>query len=289
MKKHNINSLDGDKLFQERARKTLPYLVRLAKAGQTIYYSDLAEEIDISNPRNFNKILDAVENGLEEISLKTKNKIPRIQDLVVNKTTKLPGYYSKIKDFKKLSIAEKKKRLDLELFAVYKFKDWDFVLDQLGLKPLKSNINQQLLKAKTWTGGRAGGESKEHKMLKEYISKNPQLIGLNPNTNKGILEYKLPSSDAVDVIFNQANMKIAVEVKSKISDTSDILRGLFQCVKYKYLIEAEQAISDQMPNSRVILVLENTFPKELTFIKKLLNVEVIDNFKKRAANRRLTQ
>lgn len=38
--------LGGDKLYQKRARLTLPYLVRQAKAGQTIYYSDLAKELN---------------------------------------------------------------------------------------------------------------------------------------------------------------------------------------------------------------------------------------------------
>jgi hypothetical protein len=50
----NPDLLDGEKLYQERARLTLPYLVRQAKAGQTIYYSDLAKEINIPNPRNLN-------------------------------------------------------------------------------------------------------------------------------------------------------------------------------------------------------------------------------------------
>lgn len=59
----NSDLLDGEKLYQERARLTLPYLVRQAKAGQTIYYSDLAEEIDIPNPRNLNYVLGAIGNA----------------------------------------------------------------------------------------------------------------------------------------------------------------------------------------------------------------------------------
>jgi hypothetical protein len=51
------NLLSGEKLYLERARTTLPYLVRQAKAGKTIFYSDLAIEINIPNPRNLNYIL----------------------------------------------------------------------------------------------------------------------------------------------------------------------------------------------------------------------------------------
>ena len=50
----NSDLLNGEKLYLERAKVTLPYLVRQAKAGQTIYYSDLAKEVGIPNPRNLN-------------------------------------------------------------------------------------------------------------------------------------------------------------------------------------------------------------------------------------------
>ena len=75
------------------------------------------------------------------------------------------------------------------------------------------------------------------------------------------------------------NTKIGVEVKSKISDTSDILRGFFQCIKYKHLIEAEQLVNNEQPDSRVILALEGQLPSELIAIKNVLEIEVIDNIK----------
>ncbi|MFZ4475369.1 MAG: hypothetical protein ACOYPR_09275, partial [Saprospiraceae bacterium] len=64
---------------------------------------------------------------------------------------------------------------------------------------------------------------------------------------------------------------------SIISDTADILRGLFQCVKYKHLIEAEQIVLDEIPNSRIILALQGVLPDELVLVKNLLGIEVIEN------------
>ncbi len=87
----NSNFLEGEKLYQERARLTLPYLVRQAKAGQTIYYSDLAKEIDIPNPRNLNYVLGAIGNALIELGKKTESEIPPIQCVVINKQQELPG------------------------------------------------------------------------------------------------------------------------------------------------------------------------------------------------------
>jgi hypothetical protein len=104
-------------------------------------------------------------------------------------------------------------------------------------------------------------------------------LGLDKNIGKGEIEYFLPSADEVDILFKAKDLSIGVEVKSIISNTSDILRGLFQCVKYKHLIEAEQIIKDKLPNSRIILALQNKLPKELILVKNLLGIEVVENIK----------
>ena len=98
---------------------------------------------------------------------------------------------------------------------------------------------------------------------------------MNNTIGEGLIEYPLPSADRVDILFKEKGLKIGVEVKSLLSNTADILRGLFQCVKYKYLIEAEQTINNMVPNSRVILALEGELPSDLTLIKNLLGVEVV--------------
>src|ERR1700733_23901 len=49
--------LVGHELYLERARDAFPMLVRQAHARQTIFYSDLAGELNMSNPRNLNYVL----------------------------------------------------------------------------------------------------------------------------------------------------------------------------------------------------------------------------------------
>lgn len=276
----NANILDGDKLYQNRARKVLPYLVRQAKAGQTIYYSDLAKEVGIPNPRNLNFVLGAIGNGLIELGERIKSKIPPIQCVVINKRDELPGegfgWFMEAVDFNKLNKTQKQKVVKAQLIEIYTYQYWDWVLEELGLKPVKTNIKDELEGAKNIKGG---GESELHRKFKEFISKNPSIIGLSKDLKKGQTEYLLPSADAVDILFKDEELKIGVEVKSIISNSADILRGLFQCVKYKYLIEAEQTINDQLPNSRVILALQGHLPKELTLVKNLLGIEVVENIK----------
>jgi hypothetical protein len=48
--------ISGDRLYQERARRALPLLVRQAQAGAPIHYSELAEELGMPNPRNLSGV-----------------------------------------------------------------------------------------------------------------------------------------------------------------------------------------------------------------------------------------
>jgi hypothetical protein len=270
--------LAGDKLYQTRARLTLPYLVRQAKAGQTIYYSDLAKELDIPNPRSFNFILGAIGNALIELS-KTKGtgKIPPIQCIVISKKDELPGegvgWFIDVQDFSKKNKNQQRILIDAKLSEIYTYQDWDWVLSQLGLEPLEIDLDKELEKAKNIRGG---GESESHKRFKEFVSKNPGVLGLKHTLKNGELEKPLPSGDTLDILFADKDIKIGVEVKSKISGTEDILRGIFQCVKYKCIIEAEQIVANELPNSRVILALEGKLPEKLIAAKNLLGIEVID-------------
>lgn len=269
--------LGGMKLYQVRARNTLPYLVRLAKAGQTIYYSDLASQLSYPNPRSFNYILGAIGNALQELSEDTGIDIPPIQCIVINKNRGLPGdgigWFISVSDFHHLSKSQQKNIVDRELSRIYTFQHWDWVLERLSLEPLTINVYQELEKARSIRGG---GESESHKRFKEWVSRNPKKLGLDPIIENIILEYKLYSGDSIDVLFSNDKLMVGVEVKSKISKDDDILRGIFQCVKYKKLLEVEQIVNNEVPNSEVILALEGVFPEKFTLIKNLLDIKVID-------------
>jgi hypothetical protein len=271
--------LGGDELYQVRARKTLPYLVKQAKAGQTICYSDLAKLIEIPNPRNLNYILGAIGNALLELAEDLGiEEIPPIQCVVVGKNDGLPGegvgWFISAKDFAKLPKGQQKIIVDKELAKIYTYQKWDWVLHQLSLEPIDTEIQDELEKAKKFRGG---GESDSHREFKEFVSKNPSVLGLKHSLKNGSMEYKLPSADTIDVLFDDMGLRIGVEVKSKISGTEDILRGIFQCVKYKHLIEAEQIVNNTLPNCRVLLALEGKLPKKLLVVKNLLGIEVVDD------------
>lgn len=277
--KSHADLLEGDKLYIQRARKALPILVRQARAGKTITYSDLAEEMEMPNPRNLNYVLGAIGNALLELAKREKtDPIPVINCLVVNQSSGLPGeginWFIPKETFDKQSKNQQRETLKVLLAGIYTYQDWFWVLDELGLEPTK-NKAKVAVKPDPNKGGYGGGESPEHKRFKNYMAKHPELLGLKDSL-KGKVEHVLPSADIVDVLFIDGEERIGVEVKSKISDVADIHRGLFQCVKYKAVIEAEQIANDELPNCRVVLALEKSLPPELLSLKNQLGIEVFE-------------
>ena len=273
-------AMDGGKLYQKRARLAFPILVRQAKAGSPIYYSDLSTELDMSNARNLNYVLGSIGQSMKDLSKKWKKEVPPIQCLVVNKNTGLPGegigwFITSKEDFKKLSKEQKRRIVNAELQKIYAYTKWDKVLDELGLKPAALD-HSAVINTVTKLGG--GGESDQHKSLKDFISKNPEIFKL-PSKLRGSIEYPLPSGDVVDVLFQNSGDYLCVEAKSAISAEPDIVRGIFQCVKYKAVMNAYLASTGLPQNGRAILAIEGKLPKQLLPLKNILAVDVVDNIR----------
>ncbi|BAY36454.1 hypothetical protein NIES2111_07810 [Nostoc sp. NIES-2111] len=272
--------LHGNELYQERARQALPILVKKATAKETILYSELAEELKM-RARNLNYVLGSIGNTLEELSQEKGYEIPLINILVFNKRTGLPGagvdkFIPKEK-FSRLSYEEKLSIVNVLLEEVYTYPHWNKVLAHLNLSPQPMAGNSILFEAIQRRQGQEG-ESEFHKYLKSYICSNPDVVGL-PKNSIGETEYNLPSGDIVDVLFKLEQEWVAIEVKSRISEDSDIVRGLFQCVKYQAVIEAYQIVKGCKASCHVLLVIENQFPVKLIGMKNMLGIEVIDQLR----------
>ena len=122
-----------------------------------------------------------------------------------------------------------------------------------------------------------GGEGEQHRKLKEYIFKYPNVIGITNYKEKG-MEHNLLSGDRLDVWFRLADgSQIAIEVKSQISSSADVLRGLFQCVKYRAIISAENLTHGEIHNNLVYLVLGGSLSKSNQKIRELFDITVFEN------------
>jgi hypothetical protein len=273
--------LMGSKLYQERARKAFPILVRQARAAKVISYENLAIELEMPNPRNLNYPLGAIGQTLNNLSEYWKEEIPSLQALVVLKSSGLPGpgvswYADRFVTYEDMSEKDKLAVFDLEKNLASKYPKWNKVLDAVGLSPVGQPFDEQIDAATNLSGG---GESNAHKILKTYVSLNPELLGLPSRVAPGAIEYPLPSGDLLDVQFHHKGELTGVEVKSSISGTGDIVRGLYQCVKYEAVLEAMQVAAGKRKNARTVLVLEGNFPISLIGLKNVLGIEVIENIK----------
>ena len=80
----------------------------------------------------------------------------------------------------------------------------------------------------------------------------------------------------IDVYFKLKDGKqIAIEVKSRISDDADILRGIYQCVKYKAVLSAECLAHGENGNVDAFLVIENEMSEENRKTANMLSVKYI--------------
>ncbi|BBI51084.1 hypothetical protein HORIV_35050 [Vreelandella olivaria] len=194
--------------------------------------------------------------------------------------TGLPGegigwFLVKKEDFETLPLRQKRAIVEVELQHVFSYPKWQEVLKALTLEPTTSDFTPFVNKAKGGFGF-GSGESDEHKALKEYVAQNPKVVGLGKNTPIGTTEYLLPSGDSLDVSFNGKKVWVAAEVKSSISAEGDIIRGLFQCVKYRAVMEAVLLTKAKPQNARALLILESKLPQSLVPLRNMLGIEVVE-------------
>jgi hypothetical protein len=270
------SALSGSDLYIERAREAFPLLVRQARAEETVAYSDLADEMNMPNPRNLNYVLGSIGKAIKELAVEWGEEIPPLQCLVVNKSTGLPGEGVEwfITGLKGRTPEERKQILDIELFKVYSYPKWDKVLSAFGLKDIKNSpeLENSIEKARHWGGA---GEGEDHRKLKHYVADNPSVIGLR-GFERVETEFCFPSNDKIDVLFSSEDSWVGVEVKGPSSSREDIIRGIFQAVKYAAVGEAYLKSIFDKARIQIILVISSKLTPDLKELKNLLGVTVID-------------
>jgi hypothetical protein len=266
-------------LYQRRALEALPILVRQAIAGQAIFYSEIAAELEIPNARNMNFVLGAVGTSMLQLGAAWGETVPPIQALVVNKATGLPGkgfseFAPDPSSFRNAPPGVKRRMVQVMLAHVFSYPRWDAVLTHFGIRPPPPPDLAFLLPVDTRRSLGGDGESAAHRALKERIAAEPALVGLAASGFTAQIEYAFPSGDAVDILFHGNDQHVAVEVKSRVSGASDLLRGIFQSVKYRALLDAEASVERRSADGRVLLAIEGSLPAELARIARTLGITV---------------
>ena len=271
----------------ELVSMAIPILIRWAQNNITNnYYGDLLKELGYKSRCSFiGQILGGIHEVLNALSQKPEFKkshirIPSLNVLCKNKAIGLPsdGFVVVSAEYSSLSLEMKRIVVDGYISETVNFEYWDEVLRALELKP--SVVYSKTDEDNIRKGGHSRyTESEFHKRLKKHIAQNPKSIKIS-NVVSAENETILLSGDRLDVYFElKDKTRIAVEVKSRISPDDDILRGIYQCIKYKAVLDAENRIHGNPFKNRAILVIEGKLSESNFQIMKSLGVEVIQEFK----------
>lgn len=273
-----MENLWGNQLFQQRARLAFPILVRQALATTPVTYEDLAQELGMPNPRNLNFVLGCVGRSLQKLEEQWKERVPPLQSLVINKATRIPGegidwFIDDLKNYRRQSRKQRESIIHAKLKEVYAYQYWNEVLEALDLQPLTPVFAPLLAEASR----RGGGEGEEHRRLKLFVAQHPEILNLTGKRGLTEVEHRLPSGDVIDVFFMRGKEVIGVEVKPSTADEADIVRGLYQCIKYKAVLQARQSVELKPQNARTFLVLGGALPAALVGLRNMLGISVIEN------------
>lgn len=292
--------LHGDDFASRYARLCLPVLVSRAEQYRGIAeseipdftYGDLAAIVagrEYAHPMHF--ALGSIGYALQELNTTqewSSKEIPPVQLIVWTADKGSPGddAFSFIGISKKqvaaMPTAARKATARSVRAMILAYPYWRDVLAALDLKPLTLELPPiNVVNAAADRDWGSGGESVHHKRLKQFLAEHYESLGLESGFRPSF-EVCLLSADRIDLVLeNRTNFQlVCIEVKSRISVNEDLIRGLFQCVKYRAVLDAQEryelkgSSSHRLRTIRVLLVTECKLSTSLMALAKFLSVDV---------------
>ncbi len=211
-------------------------MIHKAQQRETLTYKELTDYVGCHH-RVAGHILGYIR---DEIC--TPRNLPFINAIVIRQDTQEPGDGWLPEGTSHLSKQEYKEQYELFRDRAFAFPGWNDLLKELSLSPIQ--ITEQELKDRGRTysqvlarqGG--GGEGAAHRDLKEYIARNPEAIGLQV-IKKGEQEHMFISGDCCDILFTLMDKRYAI-IEIKNGDPGELVRGIYQLIKYRALLSAEE-------------------------------------------------
>lgn len=275
-----IDTVVKTKRTRDNVRLMIPVLIHWAKTGQNRRtYGDLTHAIGKTKFSGIGHSLYAVQKVLNKLSKDTKREIPTLNSLCKKSKSMLPAEGFELIEANYNKWKDKAKRIFVEGLdsKAISYKYWDWVLEELNLRPYEVLTTEDLKKIKN-PFNPYGGEGEEHKKLKEYISEHPEVLGYK-NVMLVETEHILPSGDRLDVYIELSDgTHVAVEVKPKDAPDNDISRGIFQCIKYAAVMEAMRNLESQDYEVETLLVTTGHLSDMSRKIADELNIEYVEDF-----------
>lgn len=281
---------------EQSLRCTFGCLLPVAHAGTTITYGEIADRLadDLQiNGKVFPIHVGHAAGTLMDRILKEINDAPLINVLVVRQRTDQPSYGADSFLRARFHLPaqgtigdEQRQKLVAEAAkAVYAFKNWPQLYHRLFRQAPPSADPVSLIQGGEADGmppqssqptKRFGGpaESEEHRKLKEYVLRHPKKIGAPSSPDDARKELMLLSGDEVDVYIARGDVVHLVEVKSVRSTEPDFIRGVYQCIKYRSVFEAQRVGTTPDIRITTTLVVETQPPSHIRDLAKRHNVRL---------------
>ncbi|HEY1711087.1 MAG TPA: hypothetical protein VGG10_22670 [Rhizomicrobium sp.] len=285
-------SIDYDLCSDKGLQHLFDYLLPHIATNSTITYGEIARRLqkDLGIAKIFSTHPGSVIGSLMYRILEIEPNAPLLNLLVVNlKDVPGKGANGFIRDRFRLPgkptapIPNRGKYIEKEASRVFTYNHWPRIYRRLfktsppKIAPISlvQGTERDGMPPATSRGGHGiTGEGPEHAALKAYVLANPSCVGAPRNPDTGDDEFGLLSGDEIDVVFETKTSAYLVEVKSVRSNNQDLIRGVYQCVKYGAVFRAQR--SGITPNIKVhsILAVEKGIPTDIRALAKLNNVRV---------------
>lgn len=273
-----------EELRRDGIEPLMRWLLTAARHGSDLTYGEIAKrleyELEIKGPV-FSVHVGQVAGALQDALQAVDKAIPLINSLIVGKNG-LPGagINDYLSDRYGAFHSDTKRRLRLCTQArreVYEYANWQNIYRLTFHKSAPSpepGDPEEIERDGKSPDGRRGGvpESTEHRKLKQYVCDNPRCLGLRKRATTAQVEYPLKSGDMVDVFLTSNDQYLLVEVKSKRSSEADLRRGIYQCVKYRAVMKAQQEAYSPVLKVISILVTEVSLRGDLQALAKRLRI-----------------
>ena len=274
----------NENLERHALQPVMQWLIWAARNQSTITYSQAAEQLlgigFNSNRRAAQRVGNVVAGGImDKIGL--DSGVPPLNVLLINEDLQLPNYgfcrdiaiwhdgdREQEKEYEEIA-KENSNRWKMmcrqAMSAVYAYPEWEKVFKNVWGKDYREPNDPKLIpvipQEPDGLNFPGGGEGEGHRRLREWVMTHPEAVDEQYAGRPTATEVMLKSGDRVDVVIylsdRLSDKTVAVEVKSRVSNEADLERGVYQCIKYKAIMDAMDM------NAEAVLVTERDLPRRL--------------------------
>lgn len=267
-------------------------LIKWAKAGRRITYTQLADELYTiyghepkARKTLYGPAVGAVGFAIRELGERWGEKIPPLNLIVVEAETDLPGEGADaVADYffpdGGAGIAlDRRTAIEAAIDAVHDYgRRWDRVAEALGAELLEPTFDDPARMERFELPVIPDAympESDEHKALKAWVSTHPGVFMDYGRFDRGAVEHKLSSGDRLDAYFSNGVECLAVEVKASTASDAELIRGIYQCIKYRAVLRAEHIAQRKPALCDAVLVSPRRLSKQGRMLAKRLHVDFV--------------